>query len=129
MLSSAQGKARVLVVTQNLLLGDVLESLLDSVFTLPAHRVMRVGADALLEGIDQFRPEVVVLEEGLVGNGSSCLLSQLLKYGRIRIILVNLEKNRLHVYDTFPVSLIQSTDFITLIENFPGGSLKSASEM
>jgi hypothetical protein len=122
-LTKTQDKVRVLVLTKNLLLGDVLESLFANVITLRVHRVMRPNANGLRQGIDQYQPEVVVLEEGLIGNGYLTLLSQLLNDGRVRVILVNAQENRVHVCDEFSLSLTQAADFIALIENFPTYSL------
>lgn len=114
----ARRKVRVLVVTRNLLLGDLLESLLCNVFTLCVHRV-RADSDSLLEAIDRHRPQVIVLEDGLIADSTIRFLGQALPYGRIRLILVNVETNQVHVYDKFPVSLLGTADFIALVENFP----------
>ena len=101
------------------MLGDLLESLLCNLFTLCVHRV-RANSDSLLEAIDRHRPQVIVLEEGLIGDSPFRLLSHMVHAGRIRLIFVSREENRLHVYDKYQVALTQAADLIALVENLPG---------
>jgi hypothetical protein len=115
-----QGEVRVVIVTRNLLLGDVLENLLPNVFRLSYPSDLYANADVLQQAIDHYQPEVVVLEEGLIGDTSNPLLSQSLNYGRARLILVNPEENRVHVYDKFQISLTRAADLLALVEHFPG---------
>ena len=115
----AEDKAhrRVLVATQNTLLGDVLEILLAEVFIPHIYRLMDTHPDSVLQGVDQYQPQVVVLEEGLVDDSLLPRLSQSQARGRRRIILVHPQKNSVQVFGEFQVHLTQSADLFALIAN------------
>ena len=110
---------RVLAVIQNHLLGDILDTLLSNLFSLHVCRVLCVSPDSLWQGIDQYQPEVIVLEEGLVDVTALSLVGRSLLCGRVRIILISPAENRVQVYDRFQISLTQTADFVALIEDYP----------
>lgn len=105
----------VLVITQNRLLGDVLEFLLSDQFVLYAYQISQNAFDRhkLLEFIDRHRPQVIILEQGAINE--TYLMNHLLGYGRTRLILVNSQGNQIHIHDHFPVLLTQVSDFTSLL--------------
>jgi len=107
------------MMTQNSLLGDALESILSQAINLLVHRILFADADGLLQATNDYQPEVIILEEGIVCESSLCLSNQWLDNGRLCIILVSPEVNQIHVHDKFRVSLTRAADFIALIENCP----------
>lgn len=116
-MESDQDKMHVLLVTSNLLLRDVLQSLLANLFTLQIHWVMCVRSGSFLQGIKKYRPEVVVLEESLETDEVICFLGHVLNYGRVRLILVNSQGNQVRVLDKYQVSLTQANELINLVTN------------
>lgn len=110
---------RVLAVIQNHLLGDILDNLLSNLFSLHVCRVLCVSPDSFWHGIDQYQPEVIVLEEGLIDVTALSLVGRSLLCGRVRIILINPAGNQVQVYDKFQISLTQTADFVALIEDYP----------
>ncbi len=107
---------RVLLTTQNVLLGDVLEILLTDEL-IPVHRIMCTQPDSLWQGVEQHQPQVIVLEEGLFDEVYLARLAQRQGRGRRRIILVHPQKNRVRIYGKRPLSLTQAADFIALMKN------------
>ncbi len=112
-------KVRVLAVIRNSLLGDILDDLLSTMFNLHLCRVRCVSPESLWQGINQYQPEVIVLEEGLVNDTALSFAGQALVRGRVRIILISPAENRVQVYDRFQISLTQTADFVALIEDYP----------
>lgn len=110
---------RVLLTTQNVLLGDVLELLLADEL-IPVHRIMCTQPDSLWQEVEQHQPQVIVLEEGLFDAVCLARLAQRQGRGRRRIILVHLQKNQVQIYGERPLSLTQAADFIALVENISG---------
>jgi DNA-binding NarL/FixJ family response regulator len=109
---------RVLLMTQNILLGDALESILSQAINLLVHRILFANADGLLQAANDYQPDVIILEEGIICQNSLFLPSQWEDNGRLCIILVNPEINQIHIHNKFRVSLTRAADFIALIENY-----------
>jgi len=106
----------VLLVTKNILLGDVLENLLTNIFSPRRYQILRPSAHDLSANIHTYHPDVVVLEAGLLGE-LSLWSRQQLHTGRVRIILVDPQNNRVQVCDQLPITLTQISDFTALFEN------------
>ena len=103
----------VLLVTKNILLGDVLENLLTNIFSSQPYQILRLNSHDLSANIHRYHPDVIVLEEGLVGE-LSLWSRQQLDHGRIRIILVDPQKNQVQICDQLPITLTQIADFTAL---------------
>ena len=117
----------ILVTTRNILFGDILENLLANIFSSRTHQILRVNSKDLSERINHYQPDVIVLEEGLMGELSLWSRQQLYN-GRIRIILVHPHENRAQVCDQFPITLTQIADFTALVENIPPIPRRSTDE-
>jgi hypothetical protein len=117
----------VLITTRNILLGDILENLLTNIFSARIHQILRVNSKDLSERINDSQPDVIVLEEGLIGE-LSLWSRQQLYHGRIRIILVSPQENRVQVSDQFPITLTQISDFTALFENIPPVPYRSTND-
>lgn len=117
--TNKQRQMRVLMMTQNSLLGDALESILSQAISLLVHRVFFANADGFLQTTNDYQPEVIILEEGVLCESSLCLSPQWSNNGRLCIIIVSPEVNQVHVHNKFRVSLTQAADFIALVENCP----------
>ncbi|MBK8903191.1 MAG: hypothetical protein IPM53_18540 [Anaerolineaceae bacterium] len=105
----------VLVITQNRLLGDVLEFLLSAAVDLYAYQISPASFDhdRLFEFIDLHRPPVIILEQGTLNEIS--VTNHLVKYGRTRLILVNTQSNQIRIHDHSPVLLTQAVDLTSLL--------------
>jgi hypothetical protein len=111
---------QVMVITHNILLGDLLEILLTDAFISPVHRVQQTHPDDVLQRINRFQPQVIIVEEGIMDDTFLLLLNRWSARGRRRVILVHPQKNSVQVDGEFQVSLTHSADFIALIENNSG---------
>ena len=107
-LTTVLNNMRILVITKNLLLGDVLENLL--------HQPALGDCETLWQNVVELQPEIIILEEGLVTGNANCFITRVLKHGCQRTILVSPNKNQVHVFDNFPVLLNQATDLTSLIK-------------
>ena len=106
----------VLVITRNVLFGDLLENLMTNLFDPRTQQILRLNPYDLSRGINRYQPDVILLEEGLMGELSLWSRKQL-RNGRIRIILVHPYENWVQVCGQFPITLTQIADFTALFEN------------
>ncbi len=111
---------QVMVITHNILLGDLLEILLADAFISQVYRLQQIHPDIVLQRIDRFQPQVIIAEEGVMDDAFLLLLNRWSARGRRRVILVHPQKNSVQVDGEFQVSLTHSADFIALIENNSG---------
>jgi hypothetical protein len=107
------------MMTQNILLGDALESILSQAMNLLVHRVLFANADRFWQAADNYEPEVIILEEGIMHDSVLYLSRLRSENGHLCLILVSPELNQVHVHNKFRVSLTQAADFIALVENCP----------
>lgn len=114
-----EAKVRVLVVIRNSLLGDILGSLLAGAIRLQVQTVLCINPEGLWIGIEQYQPDVLVMEESLIEETLIAGPGNTTAFGRIRIIAINPAANQVKVYDKFQISLTHFTDFVALIENHP----------
>jgi hypothetical protein len=114
-----QRQVRVLMMTQNTLLGDVLESILSQTISLLVHRILFASADVFWQATDDYQPEVIILEDGFIHEGSLCLSRQWADNDHHCIILVSPQENQIQVHNKFQYSITHVTDFISLVENCP----------
>lgn len=110
---------RILAVIQNNLLGEVLDSLLGGAYVLRIQQVYQLSMDSLWLTLSQHKPEVLLLEEGLLDETTFAFADSVPDNSPMRIITISVHDNRVHVYDTFQTSLTQASDFVQLIENRP----------
>jgi hypothetical protein len=111
---------RVLMMTQNSLLGDALESILSQAINLHVYRVLSPNAEGFVQATNDYQPEVIILEEGILCDSSLALSNQWSTNGRLCIILVNPQVNQIYIHDKFRVTLTCAADFIALLENCSG---------
>lgn len=117
--ANKQRKVRVLMMTQNTLFGDALENILSRAITLLVHRILFANTDDFWQATDDYQPEVIILEEGIIHESTLCLSRQWPGNGRLCIILVSPKVNQVYVHDKFRMPLTHVTDFIALVENCP----------
>lgn len=110
---------RILVITKNLLLGDVLENLLSHQITLRIQQPALGDCEELWQSVLELQPEIIILEEDIVTGKANCLISLVMNYGCKRTILISPNGNLVHVFDNFPVLLNNVTDLTSLIKEFP----------
>ena len=102
--SHAATTNRVLILGNEGMMGAGLEYLLSGDQTLDVFGIEAQRECALLEKIQQIKPDIIilVLESQVI---SPCrLLEALPDYGRIRIILVSAESNTFDVYERQPIT-------------------------
>ena len=109
---------RILLITKNSLLGDVLENLLSHQRILRLQQPACGNYEEFFQSVLAHEPEIVILEEGLMTDKTGQFIARILKHGCKRTILVSPNENQVHVFDNFPVLLHQSTDLTGLIKEF-----------
>ncbi len=118
LLTTVLNKMRILLITKNSLLGDVLENLLSHQKILRIQQPARINYEKLFQSVVAHEPEIIILEEGLMTGKTGHFISRVLKLGCKRTIWVSPNENQVHVFDNFPVLLNQSTDLTSLIKGF-----------
>lgn len=108
----------VLIITRNRLLGDLLYLLLADVFS-PVYQPTATQPESLLQAIALHLPQVIVVEDGVVGAPFLSRMNEGQSRGRRRIIFIHPEKNSVQVNDQALMPLTQATDLFALIEGSP----------
>lgn len=116
LLTTVLNNMRILVITKNSLLGDVLENLLSHQKILRIQQPARINYEKLFQSVLAYGPEIIILEEGLMTGKTGQFIARIHKLGCKRTILVSPNENQVHVFDHFPVFLNESTDLTSLIK-------------
>ncbi|MCB8983255.1 MAG: response regulator transcription factor [Ardenticatenaceae bacterium] len=105
---------RILIVSEQGIMGSGLEKLLVDEQTFEVVRLVLHSEEDLLQQIWQLLPDIIILALEPTEICPARLLEQLQDYGRVRIVLVDLLSNEIDVYDREPVTL---NDYGTLINH------------
>ena len=106
---------RVLIVTSELLLRQGIASLLSHEVDINVLSINYVNEKTLIQEIDQFNPDVVILDESLEYRDLTILLDVLIDHPRIRLMVVNVIDNKINVYDKSEFEVSHSYDLISAI--------------
>lgn len=102
---------RILVLEKEKLLSDAVFSLLSS---RPEYHVAHVQFDELgaLNSPDHAEPDVIIMDQGVVANNISAVMELVDRHPKVRLIIIGLSDNVLHVFDKSVVDVSDVSEFI-----------------
>ena len=106
---------RVLVIENQRLLGAGVENLLQRDVELVVLGVTPESESALLQAINGFQADVVILDEATID--STRLLNLLERNPMLRVILVSADDGVVRTYDSRQVNVMQATELAALIKS------------
>ena len=106
---------RVLIVTSEKLLREGIASLLSSEGDINAQTTQFLDESTLAKEIDQYRPDVVILDERMEYQDLTKLFDLLIDYHKIRMMVVNVIDNKVNVYDKSEFEVSHSYDLVSAI--------------
>lgn len=109
---------RILLLTNNVLLGDVLRNLLSTLTNHSVHQILQFTLEGLQKGIDLYQPDVIVLEEGLADELSLNTFSQLRANGSLQVVVISPDHNSIRGCIHFSLSANETADLLAIIEKF-----------
>jgi len=72
---------------------------------------------ALLDGANHTNPDVIIMDEELVASQITAVISLVNRYPTLRLLVLSLSDNRLHVFDKHIVYISEVSDFIAQLQN------------
>lgn len=108
-------RQRVLIVENSLLLGAGVQSLLASEADLDAIGISPKDRTELIQDIERFRPEAVVLDEGMHLADTARLLTFLEVYPELRVVVLSANSNLVRLYHKQRILVTQVSDLITVL--------------
>lgn len=105
---------RILVLESDRLLAASIASLL---FSRAEYEVTATTARSLacFDELDPLEPEVVILDEELLAANISAVIRLVDRHPEVRLIVLRLRDNKLHVFDKRIVQVKQIGDFLDLL--------------
>jgi DNA-binding NarL/FixJ family response regulator len=107
---------RVLIIRSNQLLASGVESLLLQKNNMIVKSAALDDEKSIWAEIRAFRPDVLILDESLVALDTPALLSLIQDFSNLRIVVVDIRANTLHIYDKRDVFVKQADDVIKVIQ-------------
>lgn len=108
----------ILIVTNHLLLGEVLEALLIQEAYLRVHRLQPAHDQSMSQEIERLRPPVIIVDEELMTDELYNTIRQLGRNGRLHLIVLSPEHNDICLYRSHRYTLTGATELVTLIATF-----------
>jgi hypothetical protein len=108
---------RILIVKGNGLLSAGMEYLLDCEVDLSIQSISIANSALLASNLDNFEPEVIVLDERIYLSGHCDLMRLLTAYSYLPFIVVSANANVIHVYTPQELSVTHASDFANAVRN------------
>jgi hypothetical protein len=106
---------RVLIVENSRLLGVGVQSLLSGEPDLDVIRISPKDRTELIQAIERFRPEVVVVDEAMHLAGTARLLTFLEVWPELRVVVLSANSNLVRLYHKQRILVTQVSDLITVL--------------
>ena len=107
---------RVLVIRSNQLLAVGVESLILQKNNMIVMSAAFDDVQAIRTEIESFHPDVLILDDSLKILDLPALFGLIKEFANLRVVVVNVEANELHVYERHVVSVKPSNEFIAVIQ-------------
>jgi DNA-binding NarL/FixJ family response regulator len=107
----------VLIMVSNNLLKQAMVSLLVDQSNMTILTGELNSQQELVDEIQHYMPDVVVMAEGTGLSSTEALVSLLMLYPGLRVIVMSEENNWLHVFSKDEVLMSQATDLVDLIHS------------
>jgi len=109
---------RVLVICSELVLSAGIERLLAREMDFSVITIAPADVTAIKEEVERFQPNVVIWDENRPFSELTTVLN-LARYPELRVLVVNLHDNRVHVYAKQEFLLNQGTDLVEAVRLSP----------
>jgi hypothetical protein len=106
---------RVLIIKNEHLLSDGISSLLAHVDDLDVVGATFVSSEDLANQIEKLKPSTLILEENNGLGEISSLIKMLKDCHELRLIIIDGQKNLIHVYEKKELVVTRSSDLLTAI--------------
>ena len=106
---------RVLIVTSELLLREGIASLLSREVDIDVMSTNYIDELTLNHEIDQYNPDVVILDERMEYTDLTYLFNLLIDYPKLRVMVLNVINNKVNIYDKAEIEVSRSYDLISAI--------------
>ena len=110
---------RVLVICSERILSAGIESLLAHERDFSVFTIAPADVTAITEEIAHFQPNVVIWDENRPFSELTTVLNLARDYPELRVLVVNLHDNRVHVYAKQEFLLNQGTDLVEAVRLSP----------
>lgn len=102
---------KILVLEREKLLSDAVFSLLAS---RPEYEVAIVPFNdlGLLDSPDHAEPDAIIMDQELVANNISAVMELVDRHPKVRLLVIGLRNNMVHVFDKSVIDLSDFSDFI-----------------
>ena len=110
---------RVLVICSELVLLAGIESLLAKEMDFSVITIAPADMSAIKEEVERFQPNVVICDENLPFSELTTVMNLARGYPELRVLVVNLHDNRVHVYAKQEFLLNQRTDLVEAVRLSP----------
>ncbi len=108
----------VLVVTNHILLGEILEDVLAQETSLNVCRVAPHQFQNWLQERGQHCPLVIIIEETVLTDTPYDLTRQIERNGRVHLLIISSEHNKISDYRGYQRDITNITDLIAIITTF-----------
>ena len=121
--SGCEGKGNGLAHLKQILVLESESLLSSSVLSLLASRTdFDVSSTTFkaLESLDQLNghePEVIIMEETQLAHNFAAVMEQIDRHPKLRLIVLGLDDNQLHIIDKHVVQVSQFSDFLELLNS------------
>lgn len=75
---------------------------------------------ARLDQLNHTEPDVIIMDEDLVANNITAVMELVDRHPRLRLIVLGLSDNQLHVFDKHIVQVTEVNDFIAQLQSAAG---------
>lgn len=107
----------ILFIKGNGLLSAGMEHLLDCEVDLNIQSISIENSTYLASKLDNFDPEVIVIDELVYSSGQCDLMKLLSAYPYLPLIVVSINDNVIHVCTTEELSIRRVSDFANVVRN------------
>lgn len=108
-------RRRVLILEGDHLPSAGVRSLLSNQNDLHVLAKVFTSFEEMLQIIDDFQPNVIVMDDGMLEKSALGLATSLKDYPSLRTIIVHWEDNEIEVYDRQKVVIRELQDFLSVI--------------
>lgn len=113
-------RRKVLVLKKECLLNEAVQSLLSQQEDLLVLAEAVASDEEMIQVIDAFRPDTIVLDEGTLKQNAKALAISFETYPALRTVIVRMGDNTIEICDKKTVTIKRSEDFIAAIRPLEG---------
>ena len=106
---------RILILRNSLVLNSGVQSLLSKQRAFDVIGMEVHTRKELFKTIDDFKPDVIIVDDEYLVKNLAALLRFLQKYPKTRTIILSLKGNTIQIYDTQQIQIENISDFLSVI--------------